>query len=87
MTGRHAHTTDVKLQGAEKMLQQGFDLSQLDITANSDKDSFGPYTAQTFMQELGSLAGNSMHVRAIGVALVIALTVPLIWFEKSFVHF
>ena len=38
MTGHSAAPKSVELRGAEKLLQQGFDLSQLDITGNSDKD-------------------------------------------------
>ena len=68
--------------GAEKLLQMGFPLHRLNIGNNTERDAwlaiFWCILLQVFLvttsQELHSLAGNSMHLRAIAVTIAAAMT-------------
>ena len=63
------------------MLQMGFPLHRLDLSRNSEREpclrsSLGRLqVSRQKTKELHSLAGNSMHLRAIAVAIAAAITV------------
>jgi hypothetical protein len=49
-----------ELTASEKLILMGMPMLKIDVACNSDR-------------ELASLAGNAMHTRAVGVALIIGM--------------